>query len=837
MPRNDSNTEMLAAALRYARRGWPVLPVAPGDKMPLIRSAHEPGDKCRGECGRHGHGLYDATTDEPTIRNWWGEDGEPFANIGLRTGSAEGGGCGAWALDVDDKPGAMDAILELCAANGDPECAALLTRRAATGGGGAHHLYRFGSDLATWLRENGRTLGCRSAIHGVKGLDLRGDGSYVVVAPSVHPSGGVYRWEDEREPIDAPEWLLLYVSKLLDVPRGPPPVPVAPLPGDSRERRYGKAVLRGVCDRIAEAGRAGEGRRRAIFSAAILTGGFVTIGAIDEAEAEATLLQAGRATGTGNDVAKAVRDGLAYGKARPLVVPERELTPIEEFAVELFGEVPAKGDRRWKELGWKFNHRHDEPAPPHEDEDAPWALTSRWVDEPEGEVVDAGADQSEGQPQADGRAPGTDTNGEARQRDGAAWPAPLGASAMIGLAGEFVRIVEPHTEADSSALLVQFLAAAGDWIGRGPYLQVGGDRHHANLNAALVGQTAAGRKGTSWGEVRRVFRLVDPDWFGACVKGGLSSGEGVIHAVRDELITQEAIREGGKKTGAVIGYQPVVADPGVEDKRLLIVETEFASVLTRMLREGNALSAIIRQAWDTGDIAVMTRTPYKATGAHIAIVTHITRDELNRLLTATEMANGFANRFLWVCVRRSKLLPEGGTLDERDLTDFALRVVRAGEAARKRGRLRRTPEATALWGKEYARLTREHPGMLGVLVGRAAPLVLRLALIYALLDGQGEIDVPHLRAALEVWRYCEDSVRYVFGEALGDPTADRLLGILRRAGATGLSRTDIRDALGRNAKESEVDRALGVLADAGLARFCRQRTGGRPAERWTATTT
>ena len=77
---------MLDRALRYAAAGWPVFPLAPGEKVPLVKSAHGKGDTCRGECGKLGHGLYDATCDERTIRNWWGDDGEPGANIGLRAG-------------------------------------------------------------------------------------------------------------------------------------------------------------------------------------------------------------------------------------------------------------------------------------------------------------------------------------------------------------------------------------------------------------------------------------------------------------------------------------------------------------------------------------------------------------------------------------------------------------------------------------------------------------------------------------------------------------------------------------------------------------------------------
>ena len=88
-------------------------------------------------------------------------------------------------------------------------------------------------------------------------------------------------------------------------------------------------------------------------------------------------------------------------------------------------------------------------------------------------------------------------------------------------------------------------------------------------------------------------------------------------------------------------------------KRLAVAEGEFANVLKVMAREGNTLSPVLRSAWDYGNLRSMTKnSEARATGAHISIIGHITKDELRRLLTETEQANGFGNRFLWLAVRR-----------------------------------------------------------------------------------------------------------------------------------------------------------------------------------------
>src|SRR4051812_27489475 len=107
--------------------------------------------------------------------------------------------------------------------------------------------------------------------------------------------------------------------------------------------------------------------------------------------------------------------------------------------------------------------------------------------------------------------------------------------------------------------------------------------------------------------------------------------------------------------------------------------------------------------------------------------------------------------------------------------------------------------------------------MLGAIVARAEAQVVRLGLIYALLDGATAIGLPHLEAALEVWRYADDSAAYVFGRALGDPVADTILTALRGKGTLGLTRSEIAGLFSRHHSSARLDRALTMLARGGLA--------------------
>ena len=119
------------------------------------------------------------------------------------------------------------------------------------------------------------------------------------------------------------------------------------------------------------------------------------------------------------------------------------------------------------------------------------------------------------------------------------------------------------------------------------------------------------------------------------------------------------------------GFVEELTDIGVEDKRLLIIEPELASVLERMQRDGNTLSAVLRQGRDGGRFDTLVKNNQAtATGAHLSLVGHITTEELRRKLSATEQANGFANRFLWVFSRRSKLLPFGGDIESVDVQPY-----------------------------------------------------------------------------------------------------------------------------------------------------------------------
>lgn len=378
-------------------------------------------------------------------------------------------------------------------------------------------------------------------------------------------------------------------------------------------------------------------------------------------------------------------------------------------------------------------------------------------------------------------------------------------AAYHGLAGEVVGVLEPDTEADPVALLLTFLAAFGSAVGHGPHAVADAARHPARLFTVLVGKTARSRKGTSWRQVAEMMRYADPDWYAERVMGGLSSGEGLIAAVADD---EEAKRA---------------------DKRLLVHEPEFARVLKVASRDGSILSPILRDLWDRGEARVMTRAnPLRASDAHVSIVGHITLEELQRVLFETEVMNGLGNRHLFALVHRSQRLPHGGRTSPGVYEGLGERVGRMLPEIRRLGRLRRSEAAEELWEWIYMSIDDDVHGMFGAATARAEAQMLRLSVVYALLDGSNVIDLPHLEAAWCVWRFCEDSAAYIFGESIGDPVADRLYEALMTAGEDGLDGSAQRNVFSRHVDSERLAQARQVLEDRGLIETVEEPTGGRP---------
>ena len=322
------------------------------------------------------------------------------------------------------------------------------------------------------------------------------------------------------------------------------------------------------------------------------------------------------------------------------------------------------------------------------------------------------------------------------------WPV-FSKEACPDFLGEFVELATRDSEADPAAVcvtaLVRFCAEVyGHAPDSGPHIYVGETIHPPRLFAVICGNSSKARKGTSRHPVTKLFgrehcpptdlRTMGLPLTARESGGPLSTGEGLAHHVRDESDEEREQRQRRNPN------EPI-RERG--DKRLIIQDEEFASGLACTRREGNTLSMGIRCFWDSGDYAPLTKNnPVTVRGAHINIITHITMQELAVCLGEVQAVNGFGNRFLWICARRSKLVALPSRMPEAELAPMQRELWRLVSLAQKRGIMGLSADALALWQSVYPELSQEHSGFAGSIINRAEAQTLRLALVYALLDGQ-----------------------------------------------------------------------------------------------------
>lgn len=283
-------------ALAYAKLGIAVFPLKPGDKMPL-----------------GGNGEKDATTDTAVITEWWTRN--PTANIGLGMGARSG----VFAVDIDG-PDGRKTLSDLIEKYGSlPQTWTHHTPN------GTHLLFRY---------PGRQIMNCRSKTSRKEPLpkiDSRGDGGYIVGAPSIHPSGTPYRWDETLKlsampvPADAPEWLVYLFEK--PPAESKPAKPAKPI--SSQGTPYGLAVLKNECERIRTAP---IGQQEEILNArAFVVGQYIGGGELDEISAINDLVSAGMgmANGRANEpwtesqVSKKVHAAVQSGMRDPKTAPEK----------------------------------------------------------------------------------------------------------------------------------------------------------------------------------------------------------------------------------------------------------------------------------------------------------------------------------------------------------------------------------------------------------------------------------------------------------------------------------------------------------------------------------
>ncbi len=285
---------MLDVALSYQAQNWPVFPCRHRDDEYVDQ------DGCieilATKTPLTSNGFRGATLNERIVREYWRRN--PSAMIGVPTGAP----IGAWVLDIDPKHGGDETLAALESAHGDLPA----TLTAETTSGGRHYFFRH--------RQGVRNRGALGS-----GVDVRGDGGYVIAAGSVPEVGLPYRWISEQEPVDAPDWLLELV-----LPRSYESThTAAPSVSGKINDRYVERAVQSELDDLALEPMGNRNNR--LNDAAFRLGTFVGAGALAESEARALLQDVAR--GWGRDwlrCVKTIDNGLAAGARSPRSVPQND---------------------------------------------------------------------------------------------------------------------------------------------------------------------------------------------------------------------------------------------------------------------------------------------------------------------------------------------------------------------------------------------------------------------------------------------------------------------------------------------------------------------------------
>jgi len=369
-----------------------------------------------------------------------------------------------------------------------------------------------------------------------------------------------------------------------------------------------------------------------------------------------------------------------------------------------------------------------------------------------------------------------DRPGRADESNDTNMPLPKATEAMFpGLVGAVANAASEKTEVNPVAAAAGFLSFLGAMVGRDVYFPIGDTRHHARIFTLHIGRSSRGGKGESPNLTRRIVHAInaeDPNLLGQTHTGGLSSREGLAMLIHDGY-TQ------GKETA-----------PPILDKRLWVVEGEFANVLGQARREGNTLSSALREVWDGGAIKPATKTNRVwASMPHVGMAGAITPAELHATIQAKELSNGFANRFLmfWAERTREVAFPEPTSphmlailaKETINVVRFALGNYPAETDTRA---MHMSQEARALWQDVHSGLARPlETELLSSLLERRRPYAIRLSMLFALCDSSLVIEAQHIRAALAWIDYCTDSVRYVFANQAQEARAmerERMAGMV-----------------------------------------------------------
>lgn len=401
--------------------------------------------------------------------------------------------------------------------------------------------------------------------------------------------------------------------------------------------------------------------------------------------------------------------------------------------------------------------------------------------------------------------------------------APRGNDAMLyGIFGDFGRIAAKNTEVNPYAAAFNSMIYLSSAIGRDVFFYIGNDIHHVRLFGLHIGRSSQGQKGGAHSLLNRVEKHLaerEPTLAPRKHTGGLSSREGLAALLHD---------------GYMDGKQEV--EP-ITDKRLFIRESEFANVMHQASRNGNTLSAALRDGWD--GIGSQPATKHRgmwSSNPHIAIAAACTPVELITLTTKNDVSNGFLNRFVIFWAERTARVPFPESTPQHTVEDLAQRLsnviafakgdycwdTNPSLAVENTRQITLSDEAKKVYGHIYIKVfPKFNDGeKVTALTERKAPYLLRIAALFALSDFSLVIEAHHINAAHEWIKYWHESVKFIFNDEAEEVensqiaiNAEKILDYLKSKGSKHkATQTELSEnVFNKHASSKEINAAISSL--------------------------
>lgn len=350
----------------------------------------------------------------------------------------------------------------------------------------------------------------------------------------------------------------------------------------------------------------------------------------------------------------------------------------------------------------------------------------------------------------------------------------IGPDAFYGIAGQLANEVSAIDGVSKEAILMQFLICIGNLCGQKFYYFIGGKKIYPSDFLILCGSTGSSKKGTSFSDVKWFFDKYWPEFTHSRLKTGVNSGEGLINCIRDKIISIEK-----DKTGKEI---EVIKDQGALSKIVLFLEPELSRLLKAGKREGSTVTETIRNAWDQVPLEINTsQRSIRSTDYNVSLIAHITPNELKSLVTDIDSSNGFLNRFLFCLAGNAepKVFPEPF---EKVRFSFSTELVTLISFINSiESEVIDLDESARVYYEDiYKEYFYKPESEISDLIGRNIPHLLKMAMLYAILDRSPFIKTEHLKASKALIDFSENSIRYIFKDKIYNKKEKKILYFLSK---------------------------------------------------------